>query len=1230
MSQQHPPPPAHARQHMPYSQPPGPPRQGHPTGPPPPQAYPPPPGPQMQYQPYPPHAYPPPPPNNLPPPPPHDDAQHHAYYQQQMQLGAPPPPPPPGYGGDGRSGGGPTYGHFPPPQQQSGGGHPQQHQQPANERVKVIRGSAAGRRDSTDSDGPGGHPNGVHRKEKRRRIVVGGREPSKERFHKTFMETRERLTVTNRILLANPSDSGEYALKVYPFSLERAALLSQIEHDEENGLDSAQTTYDEEKNKIEDEWKKGKERIRERLLESLEERRKKAREEMASDGALADVPTFDPPAATRSSTRDRKPPPFTLAAPHPFGAAGEDMVSPFPLPLTSYAGGTGAWSAKGKRQKGVGAGGLTLGKAITALQGLKETEIDSDLGEVKKAAKRKRGNRQAPSTQSTTTGDSAAIIPQSPTSLALAALNMTRDDLARHTDQMRCFLSASAPPIHTLPQNHIIHPYPTHPSSSLTPVKSETPDPPQVLPTRPSMDAVLERGERRKKDLKRLYSTNSIPSDTTTNTNPFDDHPTNNNSPNTTPEDLPATSGSGNNNNMTSATPATQSDNALPNPSILYPVAPTPLDARTIAKGASRSSSVCSSLAYQQDVFYSSRPPSVAPSASLSHPSVRRSQSIASQVSGLHSGVGDDLEDADVGQVHAESVDEILGLAPAPSRQYNPEATDAVSSGQQNPGISLTMQTPVKVPPQLVASGSTPYQPVPMPSSSVTRVGAYPSSSPVYKYQPATSPAGPRGYVQYAAAPPSVGPSFPSAAHAVPAEPSAAFAGPSVERGRSTHIRIPASNGYSLRPAASSHPSSSPLASRSTRSLEMSSEDEEEEEPESEDDGFQNASNRAMAEMRMPPHHSPVRGLAAAQSPTRSIRSPTAYMDGGRMPDVREMYDDISHERHMDSGTMDEDERTEAGRGQSPTAHDAAVSSQEAAPAPLGLPFALNESSAPAVDLGSEEGEENSQPAEASALQPGFHFVPPLPKTNSQSAEDGVVKQDPETGARGLEDDGFSNFFSSSPVHQRSRQNARFSTARASGSGSDLLSRVIESKTAKRGVRPQSTNNASPTKGIFPAVPTTPRRDTRLRTPPPPSERVPKDPSLENEEDKLLKEMDPTVAAAVSALTSLSPMRTPVSHAALHMSPAPPRSSDLAQYKHSLGPQSPFRTPGRTPSGRAFDYYDYLGDGVGGSADDSATKSMLGTGLLPRTPATPMTGGIFGSHNLYQSPSLPSPGWRRY
>lgn len=90
-----------------------------------------------------------------------------------------------------------------------------------------------------------------------------------------------------RILLANPSDSRSYALQMYPRSLERAALLSEIEHRQEWAHETARSLWDEERTKTEDEWKRGKERIRERLLEGLEERRKKAREEMASDGQLA-------------------------------------------------------------------------------------------------------------------------------------------------------------------------------------------------------------------------------------------------------------------------------------------------------------------------------------------------------------------------------------------------------------------------------------------------------------------------------------------------------------------------------------------------------------------------------------------------------------------------------------------------------------------------------------------------------------------------------------------------------------------------------------------------------------------------------------------------------------------------------------------------------------------------------------------------------------------------------
>lgn len=83
-----------------------------------------------------------------------------------------------------------------------------------------------------------------------------------------------------------------FAIRLYPHSLKRSAQVAQIELEEEWALESAQNTFDEEKSKVEDEWKKGKERIRERLMEGLEERRKKAREEMSSDGVLAGKVTY--------------------------------------------------------------------------------------------------------------------------------------------------------------------------------------------------------------------------------------------------------------------------------------------------------------------------------------------------------------------------------------------------------------------------------------------------------------------------------------------------------------------------------------------------------------------------------------------------------------------------------------------------------------------------------------------------------------------------------------------------------------------------------------------------------------------------------------------------------------------------------------------------------------------------------------------------------------------------
>lgn len=105
-------------------------------------------------------------------------------------------------------------------------------------------------------------------------------------------------------------------------------------------------------------------------------------------GMGLDAPAFEPPPTSSRTTEKRADPPFILAAPHPFGPVGEEVVSPFPLPLT--AGGSWGTNAR-KRQKGVGPqGGLQLGRAITALTALKENEVEGDLGEVRKAAKRKR------------------------------------------------------------------------------------------------------------------------------------------------------------------------------------------------------------------------------------------------------------------------------------------------------------------------------------------------------------------------------------------------------------------------------------------------------------------------------------------------------------------------------------------------------------------------------------------------------------------------------------------------------------------------------------------------------------------------------------------------------------------------------------------------------------------------------------------------------------------------
>lgn len=61
-------------------------------------------------------------------------------------------------------------------------------------------------------------------------------------------------------------------------------MLTQISMDEKRELDITETAYEEERDRVEEEWKRGRDMIRKRLLEGIEERRRRAREEKDGEG----------------------------------------------------------------------------------------------------------------------------------------------------------------------------------------------------------------------------------------------------------------------------------------------------------------------------------------------------------------------------------------------------------------------------------------------------------------------------------------------------------------------------------------------------------------------------------------------------------------------------------------------------------------------------------------------------------------------------------------------------------------------------------------------------------------------------------------------------------------------------------------------------------------------------------------------------------------------------------
>ncbi|KAJ4480643.1 hypothetical protein C8J55DRAFT_69362 [Lentinula edodes] len=293
------------------------------------------------------------------------------------------------------------------------------------------------------------------KKEKRRKDLSGKvvKEISERREDgRHYTENINVLVSTTASLSTNPSLVPSYNLRLLPFTISRSALLYQDELSESYSLSRAQTAFLEEQRKVEDEWKKGRDRVRERLLEGIEERRKRAREDKEGEGISADA-TLDsqnrPHITRKLRNKMGTPPPMTplgsqlgsaavssagnpgaissfpiTSGPflNPHSLSVDEIPSPFPLALTATAissgsggnGGSGALGATtgGGSVSGPGVGGSVsttggrrrpkgsgthqsqaiggLGKSLAMLNALKDTEIEADLGEIRRGNKRRR------------------------------------------------------------------------------------------------------------------------------------------------------------------------------------------------------------------------------------------------------------------------------------------------------------------------------------------------------------------------------------------------------------------------------------------------------------------------------------------------------------------------------------------------------------------------------------------------------------------------------------------------------------------------------------------------------------------------------------------------------------------------------------------------------------------------------------------------------------------------
>ncbi|KAL4066167.1 hypothetical protein V8B97DRAFT_1934448 [Scleroderma yunnanense] len=300
--------------------------------------------------------------------------------------------------------------------------HPQPHIQPAsNPHIHHVHHhtSVTGPSTSRAHDDP--------KREKKRKDISGkvGKEMNDRRDDgRHFTENISALHSTAIQLASRPETHPLYNLRMYPLSLERSALLAQLTFEAKNSLHGIQTAYEEERERVEEEWRKGRDRVRERLLEGIEERRRRAREEKEGEGAVND-PSLDIQSRIHITRKLRNkvgtsPPPTPLAGlsfgngsmtpittgplTNPHSLSVDELPSPFPFPLTAvaltnghhFASGAGGGGNGGRRrpkgagpgQTSVGVGGL--GKSLAMLGPCKDLEIDADLFEIRRGTKRRR------------------------------------------------------------------------------------------------------------------------------------------------------------------------------------------------------------------------------------------------------------------------------------------------------------------------------------------------------------------------------------------------------------------------------------------------------------------------------------------------------------------------------------------------------------------------------------------------------------------------------------------------------------------------------------------------------------------------------------------------------------------------------------------------------------------------------------------------------------------------